>query len=257
VTSITLGSGASGGIFSPSLFIGATLGSAYGQALHVAIPIADIHPAVFALAGMAGVVAGGTGAALTAVVMIFEMTLNYAVILPMTLTVAVSYGLRRIMMVESIYTMKLTRRGHVMPEALLANARMVHHVGNIACHAAKVLNADSPTTALQLDERRDSASFFVVVHGDSIAGVVSRDWALEHPSAVRKARQVGEIAQRDYVLVSPETTMFDLMAMMQRAQAQVAVILQGASGAAPDVKGVVTKADIGEALAEGMELFGD
>lgn len=97
-TCLTLGSGGSGGIFSPSLFMGTTLGAAYGIALRRILPGWEIDPAALALAGMAGLVAGATGAALTAIVMIFEMTLGYTVVLPMTLTVAVSYGLRRLLL---------------------------------------------------------------------------------------------------------------------------------------------------------------
>lgn len=100
-TSLTLGSG---GVFSPSLFIGATLGGAFGAALRTLFPGIPFDPAALALAGMAGLVAGATGAALTAIVMTFEMTLDYSVVLPMTLTVAVSLGLRRLILEQSIYT---------------------------------------------------------------------------------------------------------------------------------------------------------
>ena len=121
-TWLTLGSGASGGIFSPSMFVGATLGGAFGLLLRAVAPRLAIAPAAFALAGMAGVVAGATGAAITAVVMIFEMTRDYSVVLPMTLTVAVSYALRRLLCSDSIYTLKLSRRGIHIPDALYAAA---------------------------------------------------------------------------------------------------------------------------------------
>ena len=96
-TSLTLGSGASGGVFSPALYLGATLGGAYGLAIHWLFPRLPINPAAFAVAGMAGVVGGSTGAALAAIVMIFEMTLDYTVIIPMTITVALSYGVRKML----------------------------------------------------------------------------------------------------------------------------------------------------------------
>jgi CIC family chloride channel protein len=89
-TSLTLGSGASGGIFSPALFLGATVGGAYGILLQQLFPGMAISPAAFAVAGMAGMVGGSTGAAMAAIVMIFEMTLDYRVIIPMTITVAIS-----------------------------------------------------------------------------------------------------------------------------------------------------------------------
>src|SRR5271170_6177727 len=89
-TSVTLGSGASGGVFSPALFLGATSGAAFGMALNHFFPGLHISPAAFAVAGMGGVVGGSTGAAMAAIVMIFEMTLDYTVIIPLTLTVAIS-----------------------------------------------------------------------------------------------------------------------------------------------------------------------
>ena len=120
-TALTLGSGASGGVFSPAIFLGATLGGVYGLALQRLFPGLPIHPAAFAVAGMAGVVGGSTGAAMAAVVMIFEMTMDYTVIIPMTITVALSYGLRNAAPPQSIYTEKLARRGHRIPDALQAN----------------------------------------------------------------------------------------------------------------------------------------
>ena len=66
MTSLTLGSGGSGGVFSPSLFMGATLGAAFGLVMRALFPGMPFDTAAFALAGMAGLVAGATGAALTA-----------------------------------------------------------------------------------------------------------------------------------------------------------------------------------------------
>ena len=115
-TSVSLGSGSSGGIFSPSLFLGATIGGGFAALLvapHLPIPI-DVPS--FAMVGMGAMVGGGTGAVMTAVAMIFEMTRNYDIVLPMILAVAVSVGIRRMLSRENIYTMKLFRRGHVVPE---------------------------------------------------------------------------------------------------------------------------------------------
>ena len=120
-TSLTLGSGASGGIFSPALFLGATSGAAWGVALNQLIPTLHVSPEVFAIVGMGAVVGGSTGAAMAAIVMIFEMTLDYTVIIPMTLTVAISYAVRRSLISDSIYTRKLTLRGESIPETMRAD----------------------------------------------------------------------------------------------------------------------------------------
>jgi CIC family chloride channel protein len=113
--SITLGSGASGGVFSPGLYMGATLGGAYGIVINMIFPSLGISPPAFAVAGMAGVIGGATGAAMTAIVMIFEMTLDFTVVMPMAITVAISYGIRRYFSASTIYTEKLVRRGHFLP----------------------------------------------------------------------------------------------------------------------------------------------
>ena len=260
-TSLTLGSGASGGIFSPSLFMGAALGAAYGVGLRDLFPDLHIVPAAFALAGMAGIVAGATGAALTAIVMIFEMTLDYSVVLPMTLTVAVSYGLRRYLCRESIYTMKLARRGHYMPQALQANACLVHHVSDMTLEPATVMAANSPVERLDMSEEPGPPLCVVLLEGETVTGILPRDWVLGHPSKIRSARQLGDVALRTYVTIPSDATIVDLMARLATSRAAVAVVVRppGSKEAEPASKvlGVVTKAGLAEALTEGMDLFGD
>lgn len=117
-TSLTLGSGASGGVFSPGLFMGATIGAFYGLFLKALFPEFPIVPTNFAIAAMAAVIGGTTGAPLAAILMIFEMTLDYNVILPVSMTVVLSYGIRKALIPDSIYTLKLTRKGINIPESL-------------------------------------------------------------------------------------------------------------------------------------------
>ncbi len=253
-TSLTLGSGASGGIFSPSLLMGAALGGGCGIVLQALFPGLHIDPVALALAGMAGLVAGATGAALTAIVMIFEMTLDYSVVLPMTLTVAVSYGLRRLWLPESIYTMKLARRGHYMPHALQANAHLVHHVSDLAMDQALVLPHDARTSR----GTEGDACHVVCMDRGRVSGVLAREWMLAHPDTVGEAERIGDVAHGDFVTVAPGTTLFDLIARMQSGKARVAVVVapEGRDGR-PEVLGVVTKAHVAEAIAEGMEMFED
>ncbi|MGB5139633.1 MAG: chloride channel protein [Candidatus Zixiibacteriota bacterium] len=110
-TSLTLGSGSSGGIFAPSLFIGAMAGGAFGFIAQALLPGVTADPGAYALVGMAGVVAGTTHAPITALMIIFEMTGDYRIILPLMLTVAVSSLVARSIFTHSIYTIKLFKRG--------------------------------------------------------------------------------------------------------------------------------------------------
>ncbi|MGD0674527.1 MAG: chloride channel protein [Polyangiaceae bacterium] len=259
-TSLTLGSGGSGGVFSPSLFMGATLGGGFGLSLRWLFPGVPFDPAALALAGMAGLVAGATGAALTAIVMTFEMTLDYSVVLPMTLTVAVSHGLRRLILEQNIYTMKLARRGHYMPEALQANAHLVHHVGDMMMATAATLPVARAEDNLAIDEQADGPAYWVLVDADEIVGVISRQWASDHRDALRAAAPLASLVRRDFVVVGSETTLFALIATLQRARVELAVVVttdaQRRNGASW-VRGVVTKGHIAEALADGMEMFED
>ena len=110
-TSLTLGSGFSGGVFAPALFIGAMLGGAYGRVMHVLFPSVTAGSGAYATVGMAAVFAGAARAPVTAIVILFEMTLNYKIMLPLMLATVVATLIAARFEPESIYTLKLVRRG--------------------------------------------------------------------------------------------------------------------------------------------------
>ncbi len=111
-TALTLGSGGSGGVFAPSLFMGAMLGTAFGWLVNQLFPGLPAPPGAYALVGMAAVFSAGAHAPMTAVIILFELTGDYRIILPLMLTVVIATMLAQFMLKgESIYTLKLTRRG--------------------------------------------------------------------------------------------------------------------------------------------------
>jgi CIC family chloride channel protein len=109
--SLTIGSGGSGGVFAPSLFIGAMLGEAYGTFLQGVFPGVVTHPGNYGLVGMAAVFAGAARAPITAVIILFELTGDYSVILPLMAAVVISTIVSEMLGKETIYTLKLKRRG--------------------------------------------------------------------------------------------------------------------------------------------------
>ena len=109
--SLTLAGGGSGGVFAPSLFIGIALGALVGIGVNNYCPEISGPVSAYALVGMAAVVAGTTGAAFTSIIMTFEMTRNYDIMLPLMLSVVVASFVTRFFYRESIYTKKLSRRG--------------------------------------------------------------------------------------------------------------------------------------------------
>jgi len=110
-SSITLGSGGSGGIFAPSLFMGCMTGGAFGFVLHSILPGMTAMPGAYALVAMGGVVAGTTYAPITAILIIFEMSGSYSIILPLMLTCITATVMNSTIDRASIYTTKLLRRG--------------------------------------------------------------------------------------------------------------------------------------------------
>ncbi|MFQ6038332.1 MAG: chloride channel protein [Candidatus Aminicenantales bacterium] len=115
-TSLTLGSGGSGGIFAPSLFLGAMTGNLVGSVFHSAFPASISSPGAFSLVGMGAVVAAATHAPITAIIIIFELTNDYKIILPLMLSCIIASFMTVGIHKESIYTMKLMRRGILFKE---------------------------------------------------------------------------------------------------------------------------------------------
>ena len=111
-TSITIGGGMSGGIFAPSLFIGAMTGGFFGAMVNIWFPDITASSGAYALVGMGGVVAAATHAPITAIIIIFELTSQYTIILPLMITCIISTLLATALKKGNIYSIKLMRRGH-------------------------------------------------------------------------------------------------------------------------------------------------
>lgn len=111
LTPVSIGGGFLGGVFAPSLFIGAMLGGAFGLVAANLFPDLGVNPAAFALVGMAAVLAGAVHAPLTSVILLFEMTNDYRIILPLMFAVAVSLVISQRIQKDSVYAMGLARHG--------------------------------------------------------------------------------------------------------------------------------------------------
>ena len=130
--SLTLGSGGSGGVFGPSLFVGSMLGAAF------ALILRDLSPALasndfngFAIAGMAAVFAGAAHAPITAILILFEMTTDYRTIMPLILAVVIATAVSRAISPQNIYTLKLARRGFDIVAGRQRNVMRRIHVADV------------------------------------------------------------------------------------------------------------------------------
>ena len=110
-TSLTIAIGGSGGVFAPSLFIGAMLGTAYGEAVHRLWPGLVGPAGAYGLVGMGAVFAAAARAPMSATVIIFELTGQYEIILPLMFAIALSAGIGNLLSHDTIYSLKLWRRG--------------------------------------------------------------------------------------------------------------------------------------------------
>src|SRR5262249_12296665 len=210
-TSLSLGSGSSGGIFSPSLFMGATIGGAFAMLLS-ALPLPfQVNVPSFAMVGMGAMVGGGTGAVMTAVTMIFEMTRDYGIVLPMIVAVALSVGVRRLLSRENIYTLKLFRRGHVIPKALQANMFLIRRAREVMDSDVAVAAAETSFDSfLAQPDNRGRMRHVVVTEGNRILGVLRVNTALRQASkGSHSSITLGDIASQDFVIVHEDDIVFD------------------------------------------------
>lgn len=257
-TTLSLGSGSSGGIFSPSLFMGATLGGALGAFAHLVFPSSDINIAAFAIVGMAAMVGGGTGAAMTAVTMIFEMTRDYDIVMPSIIAVAVSIGVRRYLSRENIYTIKLVARRHFVPKALHANMFLVRRATDVMDRDVLILPADLGFDAfLRMPDHNGKFRHVVVTRGNTIVGALRVNTALRHGlEGAYTGVTLGEVAGRNFTIAREDDIMFDVISRMSRKDAAMVVVVRGKGmPRASNVAGLITKEHVADSVSESIRPY--
>jgi CIC family chloride channel protein len=257
-TSTSLGSGSSGGIFSPSLFMGATLGGGFAALLSAAGLAIPLSLPAFAMVGMGAMVGGGTGAVMTAVTMTFEMTRDYDIVMPMILAVAASVGVRRLLSRENIYTLKLVRRGRTIPKARHANMFLVRHAREVMDSDVLVLPAeDSFDAFLRQHEAEGRLRHVVVTQKGHLYGVIRVNTGLRRGlEGARTGISLGDVASRDYTIVGEDLVAFDVIDRIWRKKAFMAVVVRGRGvPRGDDVVGVITKEHVADSVASGIRLY--
>ena len=139
-SALTLGSGSSGGIFAPSLFMGAMTGGVFGNILHKLFPTVTAGPGAYSLVAMSAVVAATTHAPITAILIIFEMTSDYKIILPLMIATIISLVVTR-RQKGSIYTLKLMKKGINIHEGKEINILQSMKVKNVMRKSINILPA--------------------------------------------------------------------------------------------------------------------
>lgn len=211
-TSLTIGSGGSGGIFAPSLFMGAMAGGAFGTLVNGIFPAVTAPAAAYCIVGMGAVVSATTHGPLTAMLMLFEMTGDYKIILPMMITCIVSALFARHLLPESIYTLKLIRRGIDIKGGKEVNVLKSMHVGDVMNPDVVTLSEEMSMGALaELISKSKYNSFPMLDKDGFLAGILSyRDYseALFNDD-LKDLVLAKDIATRDVKTVTSENNLFD------------------------------------------------
>ena len=211
-TSLTLGSGGSGGVFAPSLFIGAMLGGALGTVAHHFFPALTATSGAYALVGMAAVFAGTTRAPITAIIMLFEMTRDYNIILPLMIAVVISTVISKSLNRETIYTLKLTRRGVDLHQLDQASPLREVTVGKAMTRGFPTVPQKMPLSEL-LTKLRDTGyhGFPVVGEYGNLVGMVSLS---DIEAAMAKGDvsdlTVGDIASKSLIVAYSDEYVHDV-----------------------------------------------
>ena len=194
-TSLTIAIGGSGGVFAPSLFMGAALGMAYGQILQAVLPGIAHSAGAYGLVGMGSVFAAASRAPITSLLIIFEMTGDYQVILPLMFSIALAVPLSRLFSEDTIYTAKLRRRGIEVDRAQPINPMTTLTVRDAMQPAPLVVSRDMPVRQAISRVTGDGRDALAVVdeHGQ-YRGVITARRLEETLEAGDVAAEVGQLA---------------------------------------------------------------
>ncbi|MEJ2217004.1 MAG: chloride channel protein [Gemmatimonadota bacterium] len=207
-TSLTLGSGGSGGIFVPSLYLGAMTGGAVGSLAHLWFPGITGSPGAYALVGMGAVVAGATHAPLTAILIIFELTSDYKMILPLMAACMIATLITSRARQESIYTFKLIRQGVDVFQGQALNVLKGLCVRDVMTRDMVTVQESVPLGGLLSEVSTHTFPYVYVVNAEErFRGLIElpalRD-AVLHGDALREILMAGELAREDVPTVTPD-----------------------------------------------------
>jgi CIC family chloride channel protein len=253
-TTVSLGSGASGGIFSPSLYMGATLGALFAALVGSWLPAAGLTAPSAAIVGMAAMVGAGTGGVMTAIVMVFEMTRDYEIIVPVIVAVAVAAGVRRLLIPETIYTIKLRHRGHRIPKERHVNLYLVAQAGDVMERNFVRAQAGAPLSASLANDVFDDLAPVVVEREGRLVGLVPPRSGLWSRVRSDPAVKIEDFMEPNLVLVRDTDLLSRALARLKRHGAGAALVYSGdGRPQAKDVVGVVTKRAIADTVIANFE----
>ncbi|MBC04366.1 MAG: hypothetical protein CMJ34_13850 [Phycisphaerae bacterium] len=242
-TSLTLGSGGAGGLFAPSLVLGALVGSLFGVVVVGTGWFPDASPAHFALVGMAAMVAATTHAPMTGVMLVYELTQTYALIVPLLLCAVLSVIIGRLLARESVYSSELLAAGVRVggtTDLTILRRLTVRDVPLIPPVTVKA--EENGQRLLELSERFSVSDFVVVDESDFYLGMVTAG-DLQAALVFREAiplLQVGELERKDLPCIELDDTLDVALDRFSGHDAASLAVVSGPEGSAR-VIGILTR----------------
>lgn len=253
-TWLTLGAGGSGGLFAPALLLGAALGAAMGHVVAALGWFPGASPAHYALVGMAAMVGATSHAPLTAVLLVYEITRSYELILPLMLAAVISTIVARLLFPESVYTIKLASLGvqiggtSDLPLLRRLVAADVPMLNPIVVHPD-----ESATRLVELTEQTGVGDFVVLDRSSRYVGMVT-GVDLRRALVYREAiplMQVDELTRSDLPTVALDETLDLILDKFNRADVHCLVVLE--SGGDARVHGVIARSRVLRRYQESLE----
>lgn len=240
---LTLGSGGSGGVFIPSMFIGAMFGGAFGLVMNTLAPSIFSDSTLYAVIGMAAMLAAACRAPLTGVVMSAEMMKDYTMILPLLAGCVTSYFVSRLIMKESIYTLGLFRKGIDVSLELRKDLLDYIRVGEVMSTNVATLNPDMYTfQALEVIERTGHTGYPVVGGDGKLVGIVTFKDVIKAVDEGKEEYRIRDIMSKNLVVAYPDESVKQVLdRMLEHDIGRVPVVDRGNPS---KLLGIITRSDV-------------
>ncbi len=241
--SLTIGSGGAGGSIVPALFSGAMLGGAFGTVAHAVFPAITAQPGAYALVGMGAVFAGTARAPLTAMLILFELTMDYNLMLPLMFACVVSNVTSSSLHSESLFTEGLRRRGFTIRkghevdvmESMLVRDAMKQHVQTVS-------DNKNVGTLIALMQSSRHAGFPVLDQKGKLCGIVTLEDVREKVKYGELDKMIGDIASHDLIVAYPDeslNTVLERLAMQDIGRLPVVSRFDDT-----ELLGMITRSDV-------------
>jgi CIC family chloride channel protein len=246
-TAASFGSGAPGGVFTPTLFMGATLGYLFGFAVHAVWPLGAADPQAFALVGMGALLAAASHAPIMAIILLFEMTLSYDIIMPLMLCSVVAYYTARGIEDQSLYSEVLKKKAADAPEPVRLPGVVADLVKAQAVPVRQTARFEGIAREF-LESRQEE--IYVTTDEGRYAGAISLHDIKPYLNDVSVAAHViaGDLLRDDVLTVAKSASLAEALRVFAQHPGQTLPVIDPESGR---LIGILVKNDLLLALLEG------